>query len=243
MLTKARIKDIQSLGQKKFRTETGLFVAEGPRLVEELLQSRRDSITEILAIPGWHHPLLDGEGAPPLTEVSYPELEKLSQLQTPHEVMAVVRQFPAQPLPGKGRITLALDQVQDPGNLGTLIRIADWFGVDQLVCAPGTADVYNPKVVQATMGSIARVPVVYTELADWLPAQGVPVLAATLDGQPVSESGVLPEGILLIGNEARGIEERLLALATHRVTIPRRGKAESLNAAVAAGILLSHLVR
>jgi TrmH family RNA methyltransferase len=242
MLTKARIKDIQSLGQKKFRTETGLFVAEGPRLVEELLQSRPDSVVEILALTGWQHPLLNAGSPTALTEVSYAELEKLSQLQTPHEVMAVVRQFPVTPLPVRGRITLALDQVQDPGNLGTLIRIADWFGIEQLVCQPGTADLYNPKVVQATMGSIARVQVLYTDLAAWLPVQGVPVLAATLDGEPVSAFRAMQEGILLIGNEARGIDEALLSLCTHRVTIPRRGKAESLNAAVAAGILLSHLV-
>ena len=135
-----------------------------------------------------------------------------------------------------------LDTLQDPGNLGTIIRIADWFGAKGVVCSAGCADVYNSKVVQSSMASIARIPVYYDQQLQWLQKQQAPVLAATLHGKPLSHFSKTPYGILVIGNESKGIRPEIIALATEQITIPRKGQAESLNAAVATGILLSHLL-
>ena len=143
----------------------------------------------------------------------------------------------------KNQIVLALDGIQDPGNLGTIIRIADWFGVHHIVCSHDTAELYNPKVVQSTMGSIARVGVVYKNLAEWLPAvkNEVRTYATALDGMDVTSDKKIKEGVIIIGNESKGVSPRLLEMANVKLTIKRKGKAESLNAAVAAGIMLSHL--
>ncbi|RYY18244.1 MAG: RNA methyltransferase, partial [Chitinophagaceae bacterium] len=144
---------------------------------------------------------------------------------------------------GAGPLILMLDNIQDPGNLGTIIRCADWFGIRQIVCNTGSADNFSPKVVQSTMASIARVAVYYMDLPEFLVAnKGLPVYAAALGGKPLNQYPVADHGILVIGNESKGISPEVMALATDRITIPRRGKAESLNAAVAAGIILSHLV-
>ena len=140
-------------------------------------------------------------------------------------------------------MTLVLDSIQDPGNLGTIIRIADWFGIKQVVCSPACADIYNPKVVQSTMGSIGRVDVFYTELLAWLAMkQDIRIYASALEGQDVSKMPKLKEGLIIIGNESKGIHPDILARANVKITIPRMGEAESLNAAVATGIILSHIV-
>ena len=243
MLSKSKIKYIQTLGQKKFRQQEGSFIAEGPKIVAELLQTQSRQVTEVFAVKEWiesHASLL---GTIPCQLVTEAELEKISQLNTPNQVLVLLKQFDTElPVSPRGRIVLALDNIQDPGNLGTIIRIADWFGVEQLVCSPDSADCYNPKVVQATMGSIARVQVHYTDLKAWLTAQpDVRIYAAVLEGKDITTMDRLKEGILLIGNESRGISPELLQLANVRITIPRFGKAESLNAAVATGIVLSHL--
>ena len=243
MLSKSRLKYIQTLGQKKFRLQEGCFLAEGPKLVAELLAEKRAAVLEIFALEEWITSNESLIGAMNCSKVSEQELEKISQLNTPNLVVALVKQFgDAAPDPVEGLI-LALDNIQDPGNLGTIIRIADWFGIKQIICSEGTADCYNPKVVQATMGSIARVAVFYTDLATWLSAQAsTGIYAAVLEGKDIRKMDPLKEGILLIGNESKGISPEILALANHRITIPQKGKAESLNAAVAAGIILSHLV-
>ncbi len=178
------------------------------------------------------------------TEITDRELEKISQLKTPNQVFAIVQQFAdGGVIITKGKITLALDTIRDPGNLGTIIRMADWFGVQQLVCSEDSADIYNPKVVQATMGSIARVKVYYTHLNEWLAAEkDTRIYATVLDGQDITGMEKLKEGIILVGNESKGISPELLKLANVKITIPKKGKAESLNAAVATGIILSHLV-
>jgi TrmH family RNA methyltransferase len=137
---------------------------------------------------------------------------------------------------------LVLDGIQDPGNLGTIIRIADWFGVSHIVCSMDCADVYNSKVVQATMGSIARVNVFYTDLLAWLMSQNEStVYAATLEGKDVTKMTARKEGLIIVGNESKGIRNELVEFANERITIPKKGKAESLNAAVATGIILSNL--
>lgn len=238
MLGKKVVKDIQSLGLKKRREESGLFVAEGPKAVEELLRFCPFQIEAVYATAQWKKPSFAVNN---LIDVSEEELQKLSQLKTPNLVLAVLKQFPAKVPPDKG-FSLYLDAVQDPGNFGTIVRIADWFGVKDIVCSRGCADLYNPKVVQSTMASIARVNVFYDEEETWLKQQKRTVYAAALNGKPLSSFSKIKDGVLLIGNESKGIREAFLALANERITIERRGEAESLNAAVAAGILLSHLL-
>jgi TrmH family RNA methyltransferase len=167
MITKSVVKDIQSLAGKKYRDQAGLFLAEGPKLVKELLRDCSHSIKAIYAIESWIQQNQIVNSSIQVTLVTPAELERLSQLTTPHEVLAVVSKFPISPLQiGKG-LTLVCCGIQDPGNFGTILRTADWFGVRQLVCSPDTVDVYNPKVVQATMGSIARLAVHYMDLDPW----------------------------------------------------------------------------
>ena len=177
-----------------------------------------------------------------MTAVEDFELEKISQLTTPNKVLAIVRQIDNGKPVVKGKITLALDNIQDPGNLGTILRTADWFGLEQIVCSNDSADVYNPKVVQATMGSITRVKVFYVDLVQWLAEQkDTRIYAAVLEGQDISTVKKITDGIILIGNESKGISETALKLANVKLTISKKGKAESLNAAVAAGIVLSYI--
>ncbi|MEO6612894.1 MAG: RNA methyltransferase [Chitinophagaceae bacterium] len=243
MLVKLKIKYIQTLGQKKFREETGVFIAEGPKLVGELLQDSNCTVREVFALGDWineNHQVL---GKTTVTAISPAELERISQLSTPNKVLAIVDQFDtAKPVSTKGKITLVLDNIQDPGNLGTIIRIADWFGIEQIICSPHTADVYNPKVVQATMGSIGRVSIIYTDLRVWLEGQkDTPIYGAMLEGQDVTTIKKITEAIIIFGNESKGISPELADLVHIRLTIPKKGKAESLNVAVAVGIVLASL--
>jgi len=237
MLSKKVLKDIQSLGLKKSREESGLFVAEGPKIVEELMQIAPGQIEAIYATPAF----LNKTGFEKTVEISAIELEKISQLTTPNQVLAVVKQFPVS-TPDVSGFVLYLDTIQDPGNFGTIIRIADWFGIKDIVCSTGCADRYNPKVVQSTMASIARVNVFYDHTNDWLQKQTTSIYAASLNGKSLSQFSKTSSGILIIGNESKGIRQEFMQLATEPITIPRRGEAESLNAAVATGILLSHLL-
>ncbi|HMX79761.1 MAG TPA: RNA methyltransferase [Ferruginibacter sp.] len=247
MISKPHTKYIQSLQQKKFRDEYGCFVAEGPKVVSELLAGGRFTCREIIALPGWieaNPALIALPGSVTVTEVQEHELEKISGLSTPNEVLAVFEKGKQDAsIDPRHSITLVLDTIQDPGNMGTIIRIADWFGVTNIVCATGSADIYNPKVVQATMGSLGRVLVLYTDIVSWLRQQpDIRSFAAALDGKPVGTVGKLPEAIVVIGNEAHGISDEVLVQTRERITIPRIGEAESLNAAVATGIILSHMV-
>ena len=242
MLVKSTIKDIQSLAGKKHRELSHDFLLEGPKLVEELLVAHRPLVQAIYALAAWaadHQDLLQGVN---LTVVSESELSRISQLSTPNQVLAIAKQLPVIEPQAAGKITLVCCGIQDPGNLGTIIRIADWFGINQLVCSEDTVDLYNPKVVQSTMGSIFRIPCYYTDLNSWLRDQKeVRIYATLLEGKDVAKMSSLKEGIILIGNESKGIPENLIALAHERISIPGKGKAESLNAAVATGIILSHL--
>ena len=244
MLVKQKIKYIQTLGQKKFREQEGLFIAEGPKLVNELLEADAIAVKEVYALKEWvdNNPVLSANII--ITEISEQELEKISQLATPNNVLAIVQQYEVSgEITTKDSIILALDNIQDPGNLGTIIRIADWFGIKQIVCSLDSADMYNPKVVQSTMGSIARVNVFYTDLKEWLGAQkNIPIYAASLNGENITIIKKINEGIIIIGNESKGISDEIMKLAKVRITIPAKGKAESLNAAVATGIILSHIL-
>ena len=244
MLIRSRVKYIQTLGQKQFRQEEGLFIAEGPKIVRELIESSPEQVVQVLALESWLTENASLVGKIDATEISQFELEKISQLSTPNQVLAVVQQFGSgQPGALNDSITLVLDDIQDPGNFGSIIRIADWFGIAQVVCSLHSADLYNPKVVQSTMGSIARVRVFYTDLELWLPLQKtIPIYATVLNGRDIRNFKKLKEGILLIGNESKGIHPSLLPYAKERLTISGNGGAVSLNAAVATGIVLSHLV-
>lgn len=244
MLGKTKVKYIQSLGQKKHRDAEGRFVAEGPKIVEELLQQVPGLVEEVFAVPEWIG-MQKGKNIHALiTEVEKADLERISQVKTPNQVLAIVRKLPVvEEFQLRGEITLVLDTIQDPGNLGTIIRIADWFGISQIICSHECADMYNPKVVQASMGSIARVNLSYADLPSWLEKhREVPAYAMMLDGRPVKSIGPISEGVIIIGNESRGISPAVAAFATERITIPRKGNAESLNAAVATGIVLFGLV-
>jgi RNA methyltransferase, TrmH family len=242
MLVKSQVKYIQSLSHKKHREEEGVFIAEGPKIIKELLAEYPAGIKQIFATNDW---IINNKRPPhiELIEIDDSELERISQLHTAHQVLAIVQQFPKiENIKTRGQLTLVLDTIQDPGNFGTIIRIADWFGISQVVCNQECADIYNPKVVQATMGSIARVNVVYTRLMEWLlGTKGVHIFATGMKGKPVDSVGKINEGIIIIGNESRGIDETLLRLAHSIITIPKKGKAESLNAAIATGIVLAQL--
>ncbi|MGX5819463.1 TrmH family RNA methyltransferase [Chitinophaga lutea] len=242
MLSKAQIKYIQSLQHKKNRQKSGHFVAEGDKIVQELMRSGK-GVKAVYASAEW----LASQSIPAGVQaeaVSPDALKQLSSLSTPNQAIALadIPQWP--PLRPEGAVTLALDTIQDPGNMGTLIRIADWFGIRQIVCSPESADAWNTKTIQATMGSFLRVPVHVQPIPDFLDAwPSVSSYAATLHGDDITRiAAPIREGIILIGNESRGLSDAAMSRATHRITIPRIGHAESLNAAVAAGIICGRLL-
>lgn len=246
MLSKAQIKYIHSLRHKKYRHSAGVFPIEGTKPVTELLRGSHIRLAALFAVPEWiaRHLSADAGSLPfTITAVNEQELAQISCLDTPQQVLALC-EIPLIEAPDpRGRLTLVLEAIRDPGNLGTLVRIADWFGLDTIVCSSDCVDPYNPKTIQATMGSIARVRVAEIPLEPWLDQYtSVPLLAATLDGEPVTVFGGTPEAVLAIGNESNGLSPALLSRATRRITIPRLGGAESLNAAVAAAILVERLL-
>jgi TrmH family RNA methyltransferase len=242
MLIKSQVKYIQSLSHKKLRDSEEVFVAEGPKLINELLIAGLP-LQQLFAVKEW----IAEQGqqlAGPVTEITPSELERISLLQTPNQVLGIFKKpvFTSN-RPARNTLSLMLDTIQDPGNLGTIIRCADWFGISQVFCSVDCADAYNPKVVQSTMGSIARVQVVYGELTALLKAEPeLPTYAAVLNGTDLRQLPPIKEGVLIVGNESKGISAEMLALCRNRITIPRYGQAESLNAAVATGIILSHIL-
>lgn len=240
MLSKNEVKYIQSLYHKKQRQQEGLFIAEGPKLLTELLASDF-TIKTIYATKQWA--ASNTVKHPAIINVTELELERISNLQTPNQIVAIVQQQIPTVAPdfSKG-LTLALDGIQDPGNLGTIIRIADWFGITQIICSLDTVELYNPKVIQSTMGSFLRTKLWYQDIATTLTSANVPLFGAFLEGQSIYQIHKPTAGILVIGSEGNGISNAVLPLITNPVTIPRIGGAESLNAAVATGIIVSHLV-
>lgn len=233
MVAKSELKFIRSLQQKKYRQRHGLFVAEGVKLVSELLDSplqpQQVYATDLELFPG-------------ATPVSDRELGAMSGLVQPNKVLAVFHMPQPQPLVFTDWV-LALDGVRDPGNLGTLIRLCDWFKIGQLLCSPDTVDAYNPKVLQATMGSIARVRLVYAPLPETLGGCGVPVYGASMEGRAVGAEPLPGAGVLVMGSESHGLGPEVRNLLTAMVSIPAFGKAESLNVATAAAILLYEIRR
>ncbi|MFM1776061.1 MAG: hypothetical protein RJA53_1671 [Bacteroidota bacterium] len=239
MVTKSELKYIQSLSDKKVRLETGCFIAEGVKLVEEMIAAGYP-LKAVYALDSWESP----DPSIEVTRIEAFELEKMSMLQTPNQVLSVAMMpQKKEVLNLEGPLTIVLDGIQDPGNMGTIIRTADWFGITQIVASEDTVDVYNPKVIGATMGSFMRVQVSYKNLAAWLPTIKLPVYGALLEGENVFTIKSPQKGLLVIGSEGKGIRENILDFITHPVTIPKIGGAESLNAGIAAGIIVAQLTR
>jgi TrmH family RNA methyltransferase len=239
MLSKARIKLIQSLNLKKHRSELKLFVVEGKKQVTELLTSNYQ-INCIVATPSWADAFAqDIKNNTELIIVTAEELKKVSLLQTPQEVLAVVemREIEFTPQILNDQFTIVLDGIQDPGNLGTILRIADWYGIKNIVCSNDCVAILNPKTIQATMGSFARVNVFYTALDVLFENNTLPVFGALMDGESLYQTSISEQGILLIGNEGKGISNALIPCITHPITIPRIGEADSLNAGIATAII------
>lgn len=239
MLTKATAKLIQSLKDKKARQESGLFVVEGTKTVTELAGSKIE-VKSLFATAGW---IQDNQhlftNKVEIVEVSEQQLHQISFMQSPQQVLALAH-IQQHNLPTRdiaSQFVLALDTIQDPGNLGTIIRIADWYGIRHILCSPGCADVYNPKVIQATMGSFMRVHLHYLSLAEFFAEHRPTVLGALMNGQNLHKAQLPVSGVLLIGNEGSGISAELQSYITTAITIPRIGEAESLNAGVATAII------
>lgn len=242
MISKNQQKYIRQLEQKKYRKREGCFVAEGTKVVGDLL--KRYQPLALYATESWDAP--KGVG---YTLVSEEELQRVSFQQHPQQVLAIFPiPQPTEPISLSGSLTLALDGVQDPGNLGTIIRIADWFGIDTIICSEETADAWNPKVIQATMGSIARVNVIYAnlvELLDTLPSD-YPIYGTFLDGENIYTQTLSAEGLIIMGNEGNGISEAVKAKVNRRLLIPdfhQGDTADSLNVAIATAITCSEFRR
>jgi TrmH family RNA methyltransferase len=245
MLSKARIKFIKSLQLKKYRKQEQCFIVEGEKSVVEVLDSSYTVLT-VVATPGFverNRKALDrlkGE----LLVVSDRELQGLGAYASNDAAVAVVKMGETNaPALMPGNFYLVLDDVRDPGNLGTILRIADWYGITEVIASPETTDVYNSKVIAASMGSFTRVNLYYTDLVPYLRSVSLPVIGTFLSGEPIHQVAGVSGGLVVIGNEATGISKEVEALVTRRFTIPRYGKAESLNAAVATAIVCDNLMR
>ena len=242
MISKASVRYVKSLQDKKQRQKYSQFIVEGEKSITELLKSRF-KVDVIYALEEWLSDNSSWLSGFTLEAVSYDELRQMSAHQAPQKALAVV-DFPEPlPLSTSDDIILALDEIQDPGNLGTIIRIADWYGIRHIVCSKGCTDVFNPKCINSTMGSFLRVNVVYADIVTTAGQLDMPLMVAVLNGKNVHSSDLPKRGILVIGNEGHGIHQSIIDVATERLTIPRFGGAESLNAAVSTAILLDNLIR
>ncbi len=252
MLSKNKIKLIKSLDEKKKRKETNLFLAEGRKVVGDCLPYFKCEL--LVATPEWLSEQKQWKQQPnEIIEASHDEIKKASLLKSPQEVLAVFRQPDYAPLKTEvlqNSLVLALDTIQDPGNLGTIVRIADWFGIEHIVCSPDTADIYNPKVVQATMGAIARVRLHYQSLTDFFQQpqmKEIPIYGTFLNGKDLYATEITPNGIIIMGNEGNGISKEIEPFVNNRLFIPNypsgRDTSESLNVAIATAITCAEFRR
>ncbi|MRJ10756.1 RNA methyltransferase [Ornithobacterium rhinotracheale] len=237
MVSKSTIKLIKSLQQKKYRNKHQLFVVEGIKSVQEFLKSRF-KLNAIYCLEELKNDFKNAE------IVSEKELSQISALKNPQKVLAVFacekNEFPT----NLDELILALDNVQDPGNLGTILRLADWFGVKNIVCNSDTVDCYNPKTIQASMGSISRVRVFYTDLKEFLAQQKNPIYGTFINGKNIYNQNLAQKGIIILGNEGKGISHEIEKLCTQRISIPQVGNStESLNVAMAASIVINEFCR
>lgn len=245
MLTKGRASAIKQLHDKKYRQKTGFFLVEGEKSIVETINSDYQ-ISEILATRDFlnkYRQIINPKQI--RTEaVEQGELENVSTMESNNAAIAIVKQKGNQALkPSSDEIVLALDNIRDPGNLGTIIRIADWYGIKKIIAAIGTVDLYNPKVISATKGSFTRVSVFYTDLKTYLPETKVPILGAFMEGENVHNFKFPKNGILLMGNESNGISKEMEKFITQKVAIPAFGSTESLNAAIATAIITDNWKR
>ncbi|MCW3085211.1 MAG: hypothetical protein JWP12_2577 [Bacteroidetes bacterium] len=251
MLSKNQIKFVNSLKQKKYREEHQLFIAEGAKIVPELLNSRI-VVKQVFATSEFLRAHQIGKDTERF-EIKEAELERISTLMTANEALALceIPVYTLDPEAMKNELTLVLDDIKDPGNLGTIIRIADWFGISNVICSNDSVDVFNPKVVQATMGSIARINVHYTDLVEFFKTNApVHVMGALLEGENIYTKQLPDSGFIVIGNESKGISEAVQQSITDKISIPSfsheqavGGEAESLNAAIATAIICSEFRR
>lgn len=241
MISKAKAKYIKSLQVKKYRKQEQSFIVEGRKGVEELLAS--DFKTTLVCatrefLEG--HEIRDVE----VIEATPSELEAIGSTETNDSALAIAKVKPnTRPPMGANEYTLVLDDIRDPGNLGTIIRTADWYGIRHIIASEETADFYNPKVIRSTMGSFCRVDVFYTSLTEFLAASDMMVYGTFLGGSDVHQLKFAPAGLIVIGNESNGISLSVGKFVTQKITIPRVGRAESLNASIATGIILDNLQR
>ena len=237
MLSKENIKRVKSLHKKKARDEQGLFIIEGEKILKEAFAYRPDSIQTIYTSKNLS---FNPENAQ-IISVSEQELQRISTLKQPRGVLAICTYLKTKE--NTADFILALDKIQDPGNMGTIIRLAAWFGIQEIIASEDTVDCYNPKVVQATMGALFNVNIRYTDLRQYFSKNKLPVYGALLKGENIYNKPLHRKGILLMGNEGNGIREELLGIISHPLTIPRLGHGESLNVAMATGIFLSEFSR
>jgi TrmH family RNA methyltransferase len=240
MISNKEVTYITSLAQKKYRNKYGLFIAEGGKLVRDLLDSKFESYKIYTSDSSKHTDIKQN-----IEEISEKELKKISQLKSTNNILGIFK------IPQKINIkdvglTLVLDGIQDPGNLGTIIRLCDWYGIRQLVCSKDTVDCYNPKVVQATMGSLARVKIAYTNIEKYLKSSNLKKFLSLLEGENIYTQTLPSEGIIVMGNEGKGIRKEIQELGDRKLTIPKFSQSsnvESLNVAMATAIFLSEFRR
>jgi len=246
MLSKRKLKYFKSLHLKKYRQQHGNFLVEGAKGVLEALKS--DAEIEHLVLTASFHDEVERQQEVQLRGeleiVKEQELTAAGTFSSNNAGLAVLKIPERHALPQlTSGLTLVLDEVRDPGNLGTIIRIADWYGIEHVICSTGTADLYNPKVINATMGSFTRVKVFYTDLLKFLQNNTLPAYGALLGGESIYSMALAKDALLLMGNESKGISDELLPFVDHQITIPSRGGAESLNVAIATAVTLDNFFR
>ena len=239
-ISKNQLKLITSLSQKKYRQKHDLFIAEGVKVLNELLNSTFE-IETLFCTDDFEATISEEK----VVRISETELKKVSTLKSPNKALGIFK-IPKEKAVQNSGLTIALDAINDPGNLGTIIRLCDWFGVTQLVCSKDTVDCYNQKVVQASMGSLTRVSIHYTDLENYITKSNLDTFIADMDGENVYKTKLPKEGILIMGNEANGVSKEIKTLLEYKISIPRFGETqetESLNVATATAILLSEFKR
>ena len=239
-ISKNQLKIITSLSQKKYRQKHQLFIAEGIKVVNELLNSSY-KINTLFAVDDFKTSINEDK----IIRISEQDLQKISNLKSPNKVLGLFKIPEEKAVQSKGLI-VALDAINDPGNLGTIIRLCDWFGITELICSKDTVDCYNPKVIQASMGSLTRLSIRYLDLEAYLKSTVIPTFIADMDGENVYQSNLPKEAVLIMGNEANGVSDAIKKLVNIKISIPRFGnvqQTESLNVATATAILLSEFKR
>ena len=237
-ISKEQIKRILALHKKKYRDENKRFIIEGRKIIEEAIRYKPDCIQTIYSTS----PESFTQSNSDIIQITSKDLKKISTLKHPQGDLAICRYLESETT-GQSKLKIALDQIQDPGNMGTITRLAAWFGVEEIIASTDTVDCYNSKVIQATMGAIFNVKITYCELKPYLERTKLPVYGALLDGENIYTANLQQEGVLLMGNEGNGISDELIPLISHPITIPKFGTGESLNVAMATGILLSEFCR